>query len=133
MDILEDTAKAAGKDISDALKSEIADEIIAEWSPYTRALIAQDKHYRASEVYDYYKMEKEEGGWNPLTGEKEEDKYVRIDAPEGRLKPAFYVQNPEEKAVDELEEGWEADDEHSQNYYAAQKAQEEYLRFLSGR
>lgn len=119
-----------GEKMSDKKKAEIVDGIFTDWSPYVKALIAQDESIRNNEVMRYFRMEKEGAG----AGLREDyGGYVKIDIPEGELKPEFMEENPITAAADELRDEAQAASEFSQEAQDISDTQSEYMKWLLGR
>ena len=119
-----------GEKMSDKKKAEIVDGIFTDWSPYVKALIAQDKSIRNNEVMRYFRMEQEGAG----AGLREDyGGYVKIDIPEGELKPEFMEENPITAAADELRDEAQAASEFSQEAQDISDTQSEYMKWLLGR
>ena len=111
-----------GKDMSDKRMSDFSTTIAMNWSPYVKALVAQDKAVKAGEVYDtfYGTSALEQMGAKPgqMVGG-----YVTFE----KLKPEFEVENPLEAAKRELLEEAEADVEFRQTNINKEQMQKDYL------
>ena len=115
------------KDMSDKRMSDFATNIAMNWSPYVKALVAQDKAVKAGEVYDtfYGTSALEQMGAEPgqMVGG-----YVTFQ----KLKPEFEVENPLEAAKRELLEEAEADVEFRQTNINKEQMQKDYLAWRLG-
>ena len=113
--------------MSDKRMSDFATNIAMNWSPYVKALVAQDKAVKAGEVYDtfYGTSALEQMGAEPgqMVGG-----YVTFE----KLKPEFKVENPLEAAKRELLEEAEADVEFRQTNINKEQMQKDYLAWRLG-
>ena len=115
-----------GESMSDRRKAEFIDEIATEWSPWVRALVAQDKYIRAGEIY---KTMIEQPTVDPVT-EMPTTKYVQLDEPV--LQEAFNVQNPIAAAKREIAEEAESDAQFQKQGVTIRDAQKAYMNYIMG-
>ena len=115
-----------GESMSDRRKAEFIDEIATEWSPWVRALVAQDKYIRAGEIY---KTMIEQPTIDPVT-EMPTTKYVQLDEPV--LQEAFNVQNPIAAAKREIAEEAESDAQFQEQGVTIRDAQKAYMNYIMG-
>ena len=115
-----------GESMSDRRKAEFIDEIATEWSPWVRALVAQDKYIRAGEIY---KTMIEKPTVDPIT-EMPSTKYVQLDEPV--LQEAFNVQNPISAAKREIAEEAESDAQFQEQGVTIRDAQKAYMNYILG-
>jgi hypothetical protein len=115
-----------GDKLSDSRKEELALGVMRKWTPYVDALIAQDKSLRAGEVMNYFT--------GPTISTMPEEmtrdgQYVMFED----IKPEFKVEDPRQKAFDELEQQAESQSELSNTAKTIADTQAEYLKWMMGR
>ena len=115
-----------GESMSDRRKAEFIDDIATQWSPWVRALVAQDKYIRAGEIY---KTMIEKPTVDPIT-EMPSTKYVQLDEPV--LQDAFNVQNPISAAKREIAEEAESDVRFQEQGVTIRDAQKAYMNYIMG-
>ena len=115
-----------GESMSDRRKAEFIDDIATEWSPWVRALVAQDKYIRAGEIY---KTMIEQPTVDPVT-EMPSTKYVQLDEPV--LQDAFNVQNPIAAAKRGIAEEAESDAQFQEQGVTIRDAQKAYMNYIMG-
>ena len=115
-----------GEQMSDKYKSDIINGVAEDWSPYVRALIAQDKYIRADEIYNEYRQE---FTVDPVT-EQPSVKYVQLDVPE--LKEEFNAVNPVEAAKQKIMDDARDDREFVEEQNRIRDVQSSYLQYMMG-
>ena len=115
-----------GEQMSDKYKSDIINGIAEDWSPYVRALVAQDKYLRADEIYNEYRQE---FTVDPVT-EQPSVKYVQLDVPE--LKEEFNAVNPVEAAKQKIMDDARDDREFVEEQNRIRDVQSSYLQYMMG-
>ncbi len=115
-----------GEQMSDKYKSDIINGVAEDWSPYVRALVAQDKYLRADEIYNEYRQE---FTVDPVT-EQPSVQYVQLDVPE--LKEEFNVVNPVEAAKQKIMDDARDDREFVEEQNKIRDVQSSYLQYMMG-